>query len=150
MSLGQVPVKEFGDVTRDHLVVADAGHHHRLGGGCQPSAKYVAAAVDMDQEAVAVLWRHPIWRPEGQKDGAFLLSSSLISGGFAAEVNVLTARRIDDPFEQSVFLLGHISYLQAFVDVRREHPDRSGSPMAQSYIGMYSVCRTSNSLIECV
>ncbi len=30
-----------------------------------------------------------------------------------------TARRIDDPFEQSVFLLGHISYLQAFVDVNK-------------------------------
>jgi Fic family protein len=29
------------------------------------------------------------------------------------------ARRIDDPFEQSVFLLGHISYLQAFVDVNK-------------------------------
>jgi len=30
-----------------------------------------------------------------------------------------TARRIEDPFEQSVFLLGHISYLQAFVDVNK-------------------------------
>ena len=30
-----------------------------------------------------------------------------------------TARRIRDPFEQSVFLLGHISYLQAFVDVNK-------------------------------
>jgi Fic family protein len=30
-----------------------------------------------------------------------------------------TARRINDPFEQSVFLLGHISYLQAFVDVNK-------------------------------
>jgi prophage maintenance system killer protein len=30
-----------------------------------------------------------------------------------------TARHIDDPFEQSVFLLGHISYLQAFVDVNK-------------------------------
>jgi len=30
-----------------------------------------------------------------------------------------TARRIDNPFEQSVFLLGHISYLQAFVDVNK-------------------------------
>jgi len=30
-----------------------------------------------------------------------------------------TARRIDDPFEQSFFLLGHIAYLQAFVDVNK-------------------------------
>jgi Fic family protein len=30
-----------------------------------------------------------------------------------------TARRIDDPFEQSLFLLGHIAYLQAFVDVNK-------------------------------
>jgi hypothetical protein len=30
-----------------------------------------------------------------------------------------TARRINDPFEQSFFLLGHISYLQAFVDVNK-------------------------------
>jgi hypothetical protein len=30
-----------------------------------------------------------------------------------------TARRIVDPFEQSLFLLGHISYLQAFVDVNK-------------------------------
>lgn len=29
------------------------------------------------------------------------------------------ARRIDDPFEQSFFLLGHLSYLQAFVDVNK-------------------------------
>jgi Fic family protein len=29
------------------------------------------------------------------------------------------ARRIEDPFEQSFFLLGHISYLQAFVDVNK-------------------------------
>ena len=29
------------------------------------------------------------------------------------------ARRIDDPFEQSFFLLGHIPYLQAFVDVNK-------------------------------
>ena len=30
-----------------------------------------------------------------------------------------TARRIADPFEQSFFLLGHIAYLQAFVDVNK-------------------------------
>jgi hypothetical protein len=30
-----------------------------------------------------------------------------------------TARHIDDPFEQSFFLLGHIAYLQAFVDVNK-------------------------------
>ncbi len=30
-----------------------------------------------------------------------------------------TGRRIDDPFEQSFFLLGHIAYLQAFVDVNK-------------------------------
>ena len=29
------------------------------------------------------------------------------------------ARQIEDPFEQSFFLLGHISYLQAFVDVNK-------------------------------
>jgi hypothetical protein len=29
------------------------------------------------------------------------------------------ARRIEDPFEQSFFLLGHIAYLQAFVDVNK-------------------------------
>lgn len=29
------------------------------------------------------------------------------------------ARRIEDPFEQSFFLLGHISYLQVFVDVNK-------------------------------
>ena len=29
------------------------------------------------------------------------------------------AQQIDDPFEQSFFLLGHISYLQAFVDVNK-------------------------------
>lgn len=30
-----------------------------------------------------------------------------------------TARHIDDPFEQSFFLLGHLAYLQAFVDVNK-------------------------------
>ena len=30
-----------------------------------------------------------------------------------------TARLIDDPFEQSLYLLGHVSYLQAFVDVNK-------------------------------
>jgi Fic family protein len=76
----------------------------------------------------------------------YLLSDSLVAAGMAGQIrsdsigasgttyaplegrerltqllNQLldTARRIDDPFEQSVFLLGHISYLQAFVDVNK-------------------------------
>ena len=76
----------------------------------------------------------------------YLLSDSLIAPGMAGQIRIDsigvtgttyaplegqerltqllnrlldTARRIVDPFEQSFFLLGHIAYLQAFVDVNK-------------------------------
>jgi hypothetical protein len=76
----------------------------------------------------------------------YLLADSLVAPGMAGQVRVDSiavsgttyaplegrerlsrllnqlldkARRIEDPFEQSFFLLGHIAYLQAFVDVNK-------------------------------
>lgn len=76
----------------------------------------------------------------------YLLSDSLVAAGMAGQIRsesigvtgttyaplegkerltrllnhlLEIARRIEDPFEQSLFLLGHISYLQAFVDVNK-------------------------------
>jgi Fic family protein len=43
----------------------------------------------------------------------------LVIQGVSAPGKLDTARRIDDPFEQSFFLLGHVAYLQAFMDVNK-------------------------------
>jgi len=76
----------------------------------------------------------------------YLLADSLVAPGFAGQIRAAgiavggttysplegeerlsrlmaglldKARQINDPFEQSLFLLGHLSYLQAFVDVNK-------------------------------